>query len=81
MPSDQVRQNDDSDYGVLRDLCYALFRSNIDWAAASQDCGDPECDGDCKYIATVRQIVRAIDGGILPGGAADLRLTYFRSRA
>lgn len=47
-------------------LCYALFRSNIDWASEARNCGDPKCDGNCRYIATVRRYVRDYDGGILP---------------
>ncbi len=48
-----------------RNLAYALFRSNVDWAAAARECGDPDCEGDCVWIREVRRLVREIDGGIL----------------
>lgn len=49
----------------LRELTYALFRSNIDWDKAARECGDPRCRGDCRFIAIIRQTVREWDGGIL----------------
>jgi DNA (cytosine-5)-methyltransferase 1 len=54
-----------TDYDKLKALCYALFRSNIDWTHEAANCGDDECHGDCKYIRTVVETVREIDGGIL----------------
>ncbi len=61
-----MSQTEASAYDELREVAYALFRSNIDWQAAARSCGDSECRGDCRFVATIRQFVAEHDGGILP---------------
>ena len=64
--SDVARYDD-----LGRQLAYAVFRSNVDWATAARSCGDPKCHGDCRYIREVRRLVAELDGGILPAPEGD----------
>ncbi len=44
-------------------LVEAVQRLNVDWDALAANCGDPKCEGDCRYVAIVRDALAEFDSG------------------
>jgi hypothetical protein len=32
----------------------AIHRLNIDWDEVARTCGDPKCEGDCRWVRVLR---------------------------
>ena len=45
---------------LLERLALAVHRLDVDWDRVSKECGDPKCNGDCRWVAEVREIVPQI---------------------
>jgi hypothetical protein len=39
----------------LRDVREAVHRLNVDWDEVARSCGDPKCNGDCRWVRVLRE--------------------------
>jgi hypothetical protein len=46
----------------LRNFAEAVHRLNVDWEGAAHECGDENCNGDCKYVRGVQKTLDRVLG-------------------
>lgn len=42
---------------VMQQIMEAIWRVNVDWDEAARACGDPMCEGDCRWVTVLRLLV------------------------
>ena len=46
---------DEAEVEQAEQIREAIHRVNVDWDEVARTCGDPKCEGDCRWVRVLRE--------------------------